>query len=103
LSGILTNKNLLSVYPVVEGDHLFGALPVKKINELTRENWEQFRVGDIYDQDFFTPSIDFKATAWEAFQKMLEGQLNNLFVTDHEMLRGIVTVRDMVNYVRTAK
>ncbi len=99
LVGILTNKNLLSVYPVVENEHLIGYLSIAKLQQLTRDQWGKHQVEDIFESDFSSKSIDFKANAWEAFQKMAEEKLNNLFVTDGDDVRGIVAIEDMAHYV----
>lgn len=100
LGEFLEARNYYSHFPVVQENQLVGYLALAKLQDLTREMWETFRVKDLLENDLSRLVVDTQENAWKAFEKMREEQSSNLFVLSGGHMNGVVTAQDLMEFVQ---
>lgn len=88
-----------NVYPVVEADRLVGCVDVRKLKEVPRETWNDRRVTEIAESCGEGNVIRSNADAMDALTRMTRSGRSWLMVADQGRLAGIVSLRDLMNYV----
>jgi Zn-dependent protease/predicted transcriptional regulator len=88
------------MFPVVEnGDKLLGCVTTKQVKELSREEWNQKKVGEIArecsDENTINPGDD----AVEALSAMRRNRASRMMVVDESKLVGIISLKDMMKWL----
>ena len=87
------------VFPVLEKDELKGMVTAREVKEFPRDQWEQHHVDEITmpcsDQNTISPGED----AMKALSLMKSSGSSRLLVVDNNELVGVVTLKDMIDYL----
>jgi Zn-dependent protease/CBS domain-containing protein len=92
-------RHYFKAFPVVHDGALVGCIMAKQVSNLSREDWDRLTVGDVMQPcspDIIVPP---DCDALEALTKMQAGGHSRLLVVEHGVLRGILALSDMLQYV----
>ncbi|MBN1850441.1 MAG: site-2 protease family protein [Deltaproteobacteria bacterium] len=88
------------MFPVVQnGNQLSGCVSTSQIKEIPREEWPQKKVADIARACSQENTIGPKEDATEALAIMNRNNLSRLMVVDKNRLMGIITLKDMLQFL----
>lgn len=79
--------------------NLEGCITLDRIKEVPREEWDHRRVEDIVSECSEQNTVDPSADALKVMARMNREGVNRFLVTDHGHLEGIVTMRDLFNFI----
>jgi Zn-dependent protease len=93
-------KHHHKLYPVTREGRVVGCVGIDKARETPREEWDERRVGDLADMCTIANTIGPDEEAAEALARMRRNDTGRLLVVDESGdLLGVVTLRDMLEYV----
>ena len=84
------------IFPVVDGDRLVGAVTIRQIKEVNRDEWAHVRVGDIMAPCSPENTIRADQDGVQALSVMQRSGNSRLMVVDGQRLIGIVVLKDML-------
>lgn len=87
------------VFPVVRGDVLLGCVRLDDIGKLPVEDRSRLTAFDILSRDGLDRSISPDSSVMDALEVMRKHNTSRLVVTRNGALAGILTMRDIMNYV----
>ena len=87
------------MYPVRDNGHLLGYVTPHEIKQLPRAEWPRHRVAEIMASDLDRVEITPETDALAALARMQRGDQSRLLVVDHGSLVGIVTLRDLLDFL----
>jgi Zn-dependent protease/CBS domain-containing protein len=87
-------------FPVVADGHLQGIVTTRDLAKCPREQWESHTVADLMRRDVQAVSIAPDAEALDALRKMERTGSSRLLVTDGDQLVGIVSLKDLLRFLR---
>ena len=87
------------LYPVRDNGHLLGYVTPREIKKLPRCEWPQHRVSEIMAVDLDRVEIEPGTDALAALARMQRSDQSRLLVVDHGSLVGIVTLRDLLDFL----
>jgi Zn-dependent protease len=92
-------RHYFNVFPVTEGSKLVGCVDVRQLKSVPREEWATHEVKEIAQpcssENTVTPNTD----AINALTRMSRLGKSWLMVAENGQLSGIVTLRNLLNYV----
>lgn len=83
-------------FPVVDGGRILGAISLKEIKDLPREQWDSVRVGDLMIADPDANTIEARTDAMTALLAMQKRGASRLMVVDGGGLVGILSLKDLL-------
>jgi CBS domain-containing protein len=87
------------MFPVVDDGKLVGCVSTKEVKDISHEEWEKKRVGDLTagcsSDNTLTPDTD----AVEALSLMNRTGISRLMVTEGDRLAGIITLKDLLKFL----
>lgn len=83
------------MFPVVDGDHLWGCVTTRDIKQLPREEWPNQTVGSISRPCAPENTIGPEADAMQAATAMSRSGSSRLLVVEGDHLVGIVSLKDL--------
>jgi Zn-dependent protease/CBS domain-containing protein len=83
------------MFPVVDGDHLWGCVRTRDIKQLPREEWPRQTVGSISNPCGPENSIGPDADAMQAAAAMSRSGTSRLLVVEGDHLVGMVSLKDL--------
>ncbi len=83
-------------FPVVDGGRILGAISLKEIKDLPREQWDSVRVGDLMVADPDANTIEARTDAMTALLAMQKRGASRLMVVDGGGLVGILSLKDLL-------
>ena len=86
--------------PVVENSHLVGCVTLDAVKQLNNGDWRHHSVSEIVRACSDENTIDADNEAATALTLMSRGGDRSLMVVDHDKFLGIVTMRDIMSYLR---
>jgi Zn-dependent protease/CBS domain-containing protein len=86
-----------SFVPVVEGDHLLGYVDSGMLTTITRENWADTHVADIYEPLGPDNSVPQEMTADALLDRISRTGRRKFLVADHGRLAGVISLADLVS------
>lgn len=90
------------LYPVVDDDGtLLGCVSAQAVREVPRDKWAWRQVRHIMQECSATNTIDPHADAMSALKLMSGTGNSRLMVVDHGQLVGMLTLRDLLGFLRT--
>jgi Zn-dependent protease/CBS domain-containing protein len=92
-------KYHFKMFPVVQNDILMGCIATKQIKEIPSDAWDQKTVGDLIVNCSPENTISPHADAVQALSVMNNNQASRLMVVDGNRLRGIITLKDMLQFL----
>lgn len=87
------------LYPVMQDETLVGCITTKDVKGLPREEWSQHTVKSLSHPCTAENTIDPAVDAADALSKMGRTGNSRLMVVRDEQLVGIVTLRDLVQFL----
>jgi Zn-dependent protease/CBS domain-containing protein len=89
------------MFPVLEEGKLTGCVTTRGVRDIPREQWHQRKVRDIVEPCSQTNTIRPDADAMQALSNMSRQQVSRAMVVDEGRLVGIITLKDMVQFLST--
>jgi Zn-dependent protease/CBS domain-containing protein len=86
-------------FPVTEGARLVGYVTTREVKAVPRERWPFVRVADVMQRCSPDNTIGPDAAAMDALRTMNSTGNSRLLVAEGERLAGIVSLKDMMNYL----
>ncbi|MCV2868855.1 site-2 protease family protein [Defluviimonas sp. WL0002] len=86
-------------FPVVRGETLLGCVRLEDVGRVPRERWQETRIADILTDDNARHVIEPEKPVWNALNLMKDEGVSRLMVVDRGALVGMLTMRDLMQYV----
>lgn len=87
------------LYPVVEEGVLKGCVTIRGIKSIPRSEWSSRTVGDVTEPCGEGNMIESDTDAIDALARMNQDGHSRMMVVDNGQLRGIVTLKDLMNFI----
>ena len=87
------------MFPVMEGDALFGCVTTRHIRNTSRDTWPQKTAREIAEPCGPDNTIEVGVSAIQALQKMSRSRVSRLMVVDGRRLLGIITLKDLLQFL----
>lgn len=87
------------IFPVMQDGRLVGCIHSKKIKDMPREEWANTTVGDVAESCDDDNAIRPNADSVEALSLMNKSGNSRLIVTEDGVLKGVVTLKDMLKFL----
>jgi CBS domain-containing protein len=102
LMDVLAREGEHETYPVVRAGHLVGLLPLARIAQVPRSEWETATVGDCALSLDHVPLLRADDELIDALQEVGTADMQRgLVVEDGDRLVGLVSIEDLVRAVQT--
>ena len=93
------NRSFHDMYPVVEDSRLIGCIGSKQLAEIPRDQWQHLTVRGILVPCSEDNTVGIDTEALAALSIMNRTGNSRLLVTDGDRLVGIVTLKDLLNFL----
>ena len=90
-------RHHFKMFPVVEGDHLWGCVSTRDIRQLPRNEWRNQSVGSIATHCDADNTVAPDDDALQALATMNRTGRSRLLVADGDHLVGILSLRDLLS------
>jgi predicted transcriptional regulator len=87
------------LYPVSENGHVLGYVTPREIKQVPRAEWPRHRVAEIMASDVGRVEITPDTDALDALVRMQRSDQTRLLVIEHGSLVGIVTLKDLLDFL----
>jgi predicted transcriptional regulator len=87
------------MFPVSDDGELKGCVDVGAVKQIDPKQWEQHRVAEVYEPCGEENTISPQTGAMQALATMRRSGKSRLVVSDHGRLVGIITLKDILNYL----
>jgi len=87
------------MFPVVEGGSVTGIITVQDIKSVPREEWPRLSIGSLMQPQTPDNTVAADAPVKQALNQMNILGLSRLLVLDHERMVGIITLKDLLEYL----
>ena len=87
------------MYPVRDNGHLLGYVTPHEIKKLPRDEWPRHQVAEIMASDLDRVEITPETDSLDALSRMQRTDQRRLLVVDHGSLVGIVTLKDLLDFL----
>jgi Zn-dependent protease/CBS domain-containing protein len=87
------------MYPVVEDDAVRGYVDTSMIKSIDREDWAGTEVGEIMKEPSEENCVSPDKDAIDALSLMNQNGLSRLMVVENGNLKGIISLKDMLNFL----
>ncbi len=87
------------LFPVVDNGQLVGCITINRIKEVPREEWEQRTVGELARGCDTENTVSPETDAIGALSKMHRSGASRLLVVDHGRLAGILSLKDLLQFL----
>ncbi len=87
------------LFPVVENGQLVGCITPRQVRQVPREQWALRRVGDVASGCSPDTMISTDVDVADALAAMNRAQVSRLMVVQNGQLLGILTLKDLLNYL----
>jgi len=92
-----------NTYPFVKDSEFKGCIDIEEVKSVPKDRWKEVSVEDIIKKCSRNEIISSKAKASEALKVMQETNNKRLFVIDDNKLTGMVSLYDILGYLRLRK
>ena len=86
-------------FPVVTAGRVVGLVRAEAVREVPRDDWDRYSVVDVMERDIGGLTVRPDAKAAEALRQMQQTGSTYLLVMDGEALVGMLSLRDLMNYL----
>jgi CBS domain-containing protein len=87
------------MFPVVENGSVKGCITTKEVKEIPREQWDNYTVGNLFKPCSNENTISLRDDAVKVLSLMNQTGNSRLMVMDGEKLAGIVTLKDLLEFL----
>lgn len=91
------------VFPVVRNDTLLGCVRLNDIGQIPLEERNRLTAGHILSRDSLERTVTPESSVLDALDVMRKHNTTRLMVTRNRDLKGMLTMRDIMNYVTIRK
>ena len=88
------------VFPVVEGGRLRGWVDTQALAQVPRDRWADATVAEVMSTDLVPCVVSPQTDALEAMRLLSRGECGRLLVVDGGQLVGLVSQRDLANFLQ---
>ncbi len=92
-----------TAYPVVRESQVLGVLPLRRVLELPRSEWDERRVSDVMLRVDEVPQLHEHQDALDALAELDAAGLHRGLVLDHGRLAGFVSITDIARLLAAAR
>jgi CBS domain-containing protein len=89
------------MFPVVDDGELKGCVTTKQLSDLDKKKWDSTTVAELASGCGRDNTVSPDSDAPDVLQQMRKNKLSRLMVTKDGTLVGIITLKDMLEYVST--
>ena len=86
------------MFPVIENDRLLGCITTERVKEVPRTEWDRHTVEEYVMAPSESTTIAPNADAMNALSRMNRSKASRLLVVDDGTLRGIITLKDLLDF-----
>jgi Zn-dependent protease/CBS domain-containing protein len=86
-------------FPVVNEDRLVGLVTTRDLGNIPRADWDRHTVGEVMHQDLDAYRITPETDALHALSQMQRTGSSRLLVVEGDVLRGIVSLKDLLRFL----
>lgn len=90
-------------YPIVNGSEIKGCISLKDVKDLPREKWKDTTVNSLIHECSNTNTIQSESKASDALLIMQRTGNSRLLVVDEGILKGIISLKDLLRYLNLKK
>ncbi len=87
------------LYPVVDHGQLRGCVTIRGVKEIDRDEWSRRTISDVTEACGENNTIQPTTDAIDALSKMSQDGNSRMMVVEDGQLRGIVTLKDLMNFI----
>jgi Zn-dependent protease/CBS domain-containing protein len=87
------------LFPVVDGDKLTGCVTTRQVKEVDRSDWNRKTVGDVAVNCSAENAVGPEMDAIKALSTMRRSGVSRLMVVEGGRLVGVVTLKDMLEFL----
>jgi CBS domain-containing protein len=87
------------MFPVVEDGRFMGCVTARALKQIPRSEWGTRTVGDLAERCGESNTISPNTDAVEALATMSRTQKSRLLVADGGRIGGIITLKDLLNFL----
>jgi CBS domain-containing protein len=87
------------LFPVIDGSRLLGCVTTRDVKATAREDWHHATVQDILSPCSADNTITANTEAIKALSRMSQHNHSRLMVVDGNQLVGIVTLKDLMEFI----
>ncbi|WP_169576937.1 site-2 protease family protein [Sediminimonas qiaohouensis] len=87
------------VFPVVRDDTLLGSVRLHDVGQIPHEERKTLTAGHVLSRDSLDRTVTPESSVLDALDLMQEHNTSRLMVTRNGTLKGMLTMRDIMNYV----
>ena len=87
------------MFPVVKDDKILGLITIQMLKAHPHEEWKHLLVGNVMQLQSSDNSIASNTPVNDALNKMSETGLSRLLVVEHKKIVGIITLKDLLEYL----
>ena len=87
-------------FPVASNGHVEELVTTRDLNDFPRQEWGRHTVAEVMHRDISTFSISPDSDALDALRLMQRSGSSRLLVTDHETLVGIISLKDLMQFLQ---
>lgn len=86
-------------FPVVRDGEPVGCVRLEDVSQVPRDQWKSRQVGDILSDSAARQMVEPDTPVWDALNLMNEHQVSRLMVVSNGKLTGILTMRDLMQFM----
>jgi Zn-dependent protease len=87
-------------FPVTSNGHVEGLVTTRDLKDFPREEWGRHTVAEVMHRDISTFSVSPDSDALDALRLMQRTGSSRLLVTDGQTLVGILSLKDLVQFLQ---
>jgi len=87
------------MFPVTKDNSIVGLITIEILKSHLHEEWKHLLIGKAMQPQNAENSIDSYTPINEALNKMTESGVSRLLVVEHNTIVGIVTLKDLLEYI----
>jgi predicted transcriptional regulator len=92
-------RHNFKMFPVADDGHLLGCITLNQVKAIPREEWEGRTAQSIAMPCSGENTIPPEADAVKALSAMNRTHASRLMVVDHERLVGVISLKDLLNFL----
>lgn len=86
-------------FPVTSNGHVEGLVSTHSLQAFPRGSWDQHTIAEVMDRDIAKIMVRPDTKALKALERMQKSGSSRLLVVDHDRLAGVISLRDLMNYL----
>jgi len=88
-----------TTYPVVQGGHVSGLLPFRRLAAVPRDQWDSVTLAERMVPLAEVPVVDERDDLTDAIREVASGDLKRALVTDGALITGLFSITDVADVI----